>query len=119
MDHLILSECCSWSNTSCERMVCAVTARLMSDNAKISAECLTPILYVRDFKEATEYYTKKLLFDLRWDWGKPPSFGCVSLGNVEIFFCLKCQGNPGTWMSIFMDDVDGYFERIIKLGADV
>jgi len=91
----------------------------MSHLAKPSAQCLTPILYVRDFREATQYYTKKLLFDLRWQWGKPPSFGCVGLGNVEIFFCLKAQGHPGTWMSIFMHDVDDYFERIGKMGAEV
>ena len=91
----------------------------MSLPAKPSARCLTPILYVRDFREATEYYTKKLLFDLRWRWGKPPSFGCVCLGNVEIFLCLKAQGRPGTWMSVFMDDVDDYFERISKAGAEV
>jgi catechol 2,3-dioxygenase-like lactoylglutathione lyase family enzyme len=91
----------------------------MSAHPRISAECLTPILFVRDFREAVNYYTKKLLFDLQWDWGKPPSFGCVSLGKVEIFFCLNGQGHAGTWMSIFMDDVDAYFERISKLGAEV
>jgi catechol 2,3-dioxygenase-like lactoylglutathione lyase family enzyme len=91
----------------------------MSNSPKTSADCLTPILYVRDFREATNYYTKKLLFDLRWQWGQPPSFGCVSLGNVEIFFCLKAQGHPGTWLCISLDDVDKYFERITKLGAEV
>lgn len=90
----------------------------MSD-AKISANCLTPILYVRDFAEAMNYYTGKLLFQRLWDWGTPPSFGAVRLGNVEIFFCLKEQGHPGTWLSIFVDDVDDYFQRITKLGAEV
>src|SRR2546425_2575030 len=42
--------------------------------SKISAECLTPILYVRDFAEAMNYYTEKLLFDWLWQWGDPPSF---------------------------------------------
>ena len=91
----------------------------MNDRSKISATCLTPILYVRDFREATNYYTKKLLFDLRWQWGKPPDFGCVSLGDVEIFFCLKAQGCPGTWLCIAVEDVDDYFERITKAGAEV
>jgi predicted enzyme related to lactoylglutathione lyase len=91
----------------------------MSRNAPISADCLTPILTVRDFQEATRYYTEKLFFELLWDWGEPPSFGCVRLGKVEIFFCLKAQGQPGTWMSIFMEDVDGYLERIKKAGAEV
>jgi catechol 2,3-dioxygenase-like lactoylglutathione lyase family enzyme len=89
----------------------------MSHSSKPSAQCLTPILYVRDFREATQYYTKKLLFDLRWQWGKPPCFGCVRLGNVEVFFCVKAQGRPGTWMSVFMDDVDDYFERISEAGV--
>jgi hypothetical protein len=84
----------------------------MSNAAKISAECLTPILYVRDFKEAMNYYTEKLLFDRLWEWGEPPDFGAVRLGNVEIFFCLGGQGHPGTWLSIFMEDVDDYIQEL-------
>jgi uncharacterized glyoxalase superfamily protein PhnB len=91
----------------------------MSNSAKISAESLIPILYVRDFAEAMSYYTDKLLFEKLWDWGDPPSFGAVRLGKVEIFFCLREQGHPGTWLSIFLDDVDDYFSRIKRLGADV
>ena len=91
----------------------------MPNDDTISAECLTPILYVRDFDEAITYYTKKLLFRKLWDWGKPPGFGAVALGKVQIFFCLKGQGHPGSWLMIFLDDVDEYFERISKLGADV
>ena len=91
----------------------------MSSNAKISAECLTPILYVRDFAEAMNYYTDKLLFERLWDWGDPPEFGSVRLGKVEIFFCLNQQGHPGTWLSVFMEDVDDYCERITRLGAEV
>jgi len=68
----------------------------MSNDAKISAECLTPILYVRDFAEAMNYYTEKLLFDKLWEWGNPPDFGAVRLGKVEIFFCRDGQGHPGT-----------------------
>jgi uncharacterized glyoxalase superfamily protein PhnB len=91
----------------------------MSNAAEISAECLTPILYVRDFTEAMNYYTEKLLFERLFTWGDPPDFGGVRLGNVEIFFCLGGQGQPGTWLSIFMEDVDDYFERITRLGAEV
>ena len=91
----------------------------MSNGPQIVAECLTPILYVRDFSEAMDYYTGKLLFDRLWDWGNPPEFGAVRLGKVEIFFCLGGQGHPGTWLSIFVDDVDDYFERITRFGAEV
>lgn len=91
----------------------------MGKDNDIAAECLTPILYVRDFEQATKYYTDKLLFRKLWDWGTPPGFGAVALGKVEIFFCLKGQGRPGSWLSIFLEDVDEYFERISKLGAEV
>jgi catechol 2,3-dioxygenase-like lactoylglutathione lyase family enzyme len=90
-----------------------------ADLPKVSAESLVPILYVRDFAEARKYYTKKLLFEALWDWGKPPTFGCVRLDKVEIFFCEGEQGHSGTWLCIFVDDVDDYYERITKLGADV
>jgi catechol 2,3-dioxygenase-like lactoylglutathione lyase family enzyme len=85
----------------------------------ISAQCLTPILYVKDFTAATKYYTEKLLFRLAWDWGEPPTFGCVKLGSVEIFFSQGGQGSPGTWLCVFLDDVDRYCDRIKRLGAEI
>ncbi|MBI3408629.1 MAG: VOC family protein [Planctomycetes bacterium] len=88
-------------------------------NDKVSAEGVTPILYVKDFATAKKYYTQKLLFELLWDWGDPPTFGCVKLDKIEIFFCEGHQGKPGTWLCVFMEDVDGYYERIKKLGAEV
>jgi len=91
----------------------------MPNNPKISAECLTPILYVRDFAEAISYYTEKLLFEKLWNWGDPPGFGAVRLGKIEIFFCQGGQGQPGMWLSIFVDDVDDYCDRIKELGAEV
>jgi predicted enzyme related to lactoylglutathione lyase len=91
----------------------------MNHNDLIAAECLTPILYVRDFEEAMNYYTRKLLFQKLWDWGSPPTFGGVGLGKVQIFFCLKDQGRPGSWLSIFLPDVDEYFDRISRLGAEI
>ena len=91
----------------------------MPELEPIHADHVTPILYVRDFQEAVAYYTKKLQFELLWDWGDPPEFGCVRLGRAEVFLCEGGQGKPGTWMSIFMDDVDGYGERIREAGADI
>ena len=91
----------------------------MESSKEITAQCLTPVLFVKDFGEAMNYYTEKLLFRKLWEWGEPPSFGGVGLGKVEIFFCLGGQGCPGTWLCIFVDDVDEYCERIKHLGANV
>ncbi len=91
----------------------------MSESANIPAEGVTPILHVRDFEEAMSYYTERLLFERLWDWGDPPDFGAVRLGKVEIFLSQRAQGAAGTWLCIFLEDVDGYYERIQRLGAEV
>lgn len=60
---------------------------------------LQPILYVRDFREATAYYTEQIFFDVVWEWERPPTFGRIRLGNVEIFLCLQGQSQLGMWLS--------------------
>ena len=78
---------------------------------------VTPILYVKDLPASMDYYVQKLGFEKLWDWGDPPTFGCVRRGKVEMFFCEGCQGQPGTWMSIFMEDVDAIYEEYTKSAA--
>jgi len=80
-------------------------------------ECVVPILNVRNFAASMDYYVNKLGFTKKWDWGDPPTFGCVSRGKVDIFFCEGGQGRPGMWMSVFLDDVDGLFEEYRASGA--
>ena len=82
-------------------------------------ECATPILNVEDLHASMDYYVQKLGFEKQWDWGDPPDFGCVKRGKVEIFLCQGGQGQPGTWMSIFMDDVDALYEEYKKSGATI
>lgn len=71
-----------------------------------------PILYSANVIRSLDYYTDVLGFDGRWDWGQPPTFGGVYRNEVQLFFCEKGQGNPGTWISIMVDDVDGIYEQI-------
>jgi len=78
---------------------------------------VTPILCVKDLPASMDYYVQKLGFEKLWDWGDPPTFGCVRRGKVQIFFCENCQGQPGMWMSIFLDDVDALYEEYKKSGA--
>ena len=80
-------------------------------------ECLTPILRVKNFAASMDYYVHTLGFSKRWDWGEPPAFGCIARGKVEIFLSAGGQGQPGTWMSIFMTDVDALHEEYQKSGA--
>jgi catechol 2,3-dioxygenase-like lactoylglutathione lyase family enzyme len=80
-------------------------------------ECVVPILNVKNFATSMEYYVGKLGFAKKWDWGIPPTFGCVTRGKVEIFLCEGAQGQAGMWMSIFMDDVDALHEEYKRSGA--
>jgi uncharacterized glyoxalase superfamily protein PhnB len=82
-------------------------------------EEVVPILNVKDLSASMEYYVQKLGFERLWAWGEPPTFGCVRRGKVEIFFCQGGQGQPGTWMSIFMGDVDALYEEYQKSGATI
>lgn len=82
-------------------------------------ECATPILNVKNFQASIDYYVQKLGFEKKWDWGDPPNFGCVRRGKVEIFLCEGGQGQPGMWISIFMDDVDALYEEYKKSGATI
>ncbi len=76
-----------------------------------------PILRVKNFRETLDYYVTKLGFQKKWDWGTPPTFGCVTRGKVNIFLCEGAQGQPGMWMSIFLEDVDALHEEYKKSGA--
>lgn len=80
-------------------------------------ECVIPILNVKNFPAAINYYVSKLGFEKKWDWGDPPTFGCVKRGKVEIFLCEGGQGQRGTWMSIFVEDVDALYDDYRKSGA--
>ncbi len=80
-------------------------------------ESIVPILNVKNFAESMDYYVKRLGFRKKWDWGDPPTFGCVTRGKVEIFLCEGAQGQPGMWMSIFTEDVDALYEEYKRSSA--
>ncbi|MGI8601252.1 MAG: glyoxalase superfamily protein [Chitinophagaceae bacterium] len=76
-----------------------------------------PIFYSEDINRSIDYYSQVLCFEHHWKYDDPPTFGGVSKDGVEIFFCKEAQGHPGTWMSIFVDNVDEYYENIKSKGA--
>jgi len=80
-------------------------------------QCVVPILNVKNFAASMEYYVSKLGFEKKWDWGEPPTFGCVARNKIEIFLCEGGQGQSGTWMSIFVKDVDALHEEYKRSGA--
>ena len=82
-------------------------------------ECVNPILNVSNVALSIDYYVNKLGFDKKWEWGDPPTFGCVARDQVSIFLCEGEQGQPGTWMMIFVDNVDELYADYQQRGAKI
>jgi ankyrin repeat protein/catechol 2,3-dioxygenase-like lactoylglutathione lyase family enzyme len=80
-------------------------------------EGAVPILSVMSVPTSIAYYVEKLGFIKEWDWGSPPNFGCVQRDQVRIFLCQGAQGSPGTWLSIFVHDVDDLYGDYQRRGA--
>jgi ankyrin repeat protein len=88
----------------------------LSDNRFSEA---IPILNVKSVPASIAYYVDKLGFRKEWDWGAPATFGCVSRDGVKLFLCQGGQGAPGTWVSIFVQDVDLLFDEYRRRGATI
>ena len=82
-------------------------------------ESIVPILYSADVGRSIAYYMEQLAFDTKWTWDDPTTFGGVSRDCVQLFFCLKCQGRPGTWIAVNVENVDEYYETIKAKGAKI
>jgi ankyrin repeat protein len=78
-----------------------------------------PILNVKSVPNSIAYYVNKLGFRKEWDWGAPATFGCVTRDGVKLFLCQGGQGAPGTWVSIFVQDVDLLFDEYRRRGATI
>ena len=87
------------------------------DPAELS--CARPILNVRDLEASQRYYRDVLGFKVDWEHGEPPSFGSVSRGHGVLFMCQQCQGQPGAWVMLFADDVDGLHRQFVRNKARI
>jgi uncharacterized glyoxalase superfamily protein PhnB len=79
----------------------------------------TPILRVADVQTSLDYYADRLGFSMTFCWGEPLSFAGVARDGFEVFLCLEAQGEPGTWFTVWVDDVDSLHDEFVARGADV
>lgn len=93
----------------------------MSTDADVSPRVtfhhVNPILNVRNVPASLDYYVNKLGFKVGFTWGEPATFGSVCRDEIEIFFCQGGQGHAGTWLAVFVDDVDALHEQYVASGA--
>jgi Glyoxalase/Bleomycin resistance protein/Dioxygenase superfamily. len=85
------------------------------------AKHVTPILNVSNVTDSIKWF-EKFGWSKAWDYGEPPTFGAVCSGEVEIFLCEDDQGGRdehGTWMSIWVDNVDEIHKHCVDKGIIV
>jgi uncharacterized glyoxalase superfamily protein PhnB len=46
-------------------------------------------------------------------------YACVALADAELFLCEHGQGQPGTWLYLFIDDVETYYARVQGRGVTI
>jgi Glyoxalase/Bleomycin resistance protein/Dioxygenase superfamily len=103
----------------------------------MQAKGITPILNVSNILESFKWF-ERLGWKKAWDWGQPPTFGCVCSGKCEIFLCQGAQGgrgksslavtaglegagaaDKGVWMSIWVEDVDAVHQLCLTNNIEV
>lgn len=77
----------------------------------IEFHSVTPIFNVENVPRSIDYYVNVLGFSLVLEWGDPVEFAGVKRGNVEIFLSQEAQGEKGSWISVFISDVDSLFKE--------
>src|SRR5262249_8187343 len=103
------------ASASTERSIVQLLVAAGADPAEHSANRFkysVPILNVRNCVASIGYYVDKLGFDEGGAGGRPPTFAWVRRDGVRIFLCEAAQGAPGTWISIFIHDVDASMPTI-------
>ena len=58
------------------------------------------------------YWVEQLGFRREFSWGDPMTFAGVTRDGIEVMFCQDGQGHAGTWMTIWVDDVDVLFDEL-------
>ena len=91
----------------------------MKNKVNTNADCIVPILKVSNIEKTIDYFTEKLCFKKEWDWGNPVTFASVTIDKIGFFLCLECQGKNGTWSSIFINNLDEYYNQVKLLGAKI
>jgi len=74
---------------------------------------LNPILNVTDLNASITFYTENLGFELLHSFGDPPNFAIISRTGHEIYLCEQGQGQPGTWLGLFVTDPAALYAHLV------
>lgn len=77
---------------------------------------LNPVLNVSDLQQSIEFYSR-LGFTLLDQYGD--DFAIIRWGENEIYLCQGGQGQPGTWLALFVADAAGLYRELVAEGVTV
>ncbi len=80
---------------------------------------INPILNVSDLHASIEFYTEVLDFELLGTFGEPADFGIIRWDEHEIYLCVNGQGQPGTWLALFVSEPAAMYDRLAAHGAEI
>jgi catechol 2,3-dioxygenase-like lactoylglutathione lyase family enzyme len=80
---------------------------------------INPILNVSDLQASIKFYTEVLDFELLATYGDPADFGIIRWDEHEIYLCVNGQGQPGTWLALFVSKQVALYERLVSAGATI
>ena len=96
-----------------------VAAGATGNAAAVDSERATPILMCTSLSEAVALFRDELGFTVAFEWGDPPDFAGVCLDRTQVFLCEGNQGQSGTWLMIWVDDVDAFHAGLSLERAEI
>lgn len=80
---------------------------------------VNPGFTVTDIPEAIDFYTTKLGFKFDFDWGDPPHFASVRLGNVALHLMKRKKGTGNCSAYFAVEDADSLYELHQSNGVEM
>lgn len=80
---------------------------------------INPILNVSDLQSSIRFYAEVLDFELLGTFGDPADFAIVHWDGHEIYLCVNGQGQPGTWLALFVSKPAALYERLVANEVEI
>lgn len=78
-----------------------------------------PTLPVTNVKETIEYYQSQLGFELRFEYGEPPTHAAVSLGEATVHFFTSEPRPDGHWIYFDIDNIEKLYQWLSQNNVEL
>jgi catechol 2,3-dioxygenase-like lactoylglutathione lyase family enzyme len=80
---------------------------------------INPILNVSDLQASIAFYTEVVGFKLLDTFGDPADYGIIRWDQHEIYLCENGQGQPGTWLTLFVTEPAALYQQLVANDVEV